>query len=323
MCRVVQADSDEGARVDRGQEFHGAKRFGWARGLGGSATHDVQSAVGCQRHDIVPGHQAGSWARGPTIRAKAHWALFYPLATGAPVLGSSHTKQRGTILTRLDDAPGAGPPPARQRYTDAARSAANPLIRALVRAGVGPNAITVVGFVGAVATSVLVVAQYWIAAGMVFLISALSDMLDGSVARISGRATRFGAFLDSTLDRLGEAFVLGAIGVSLATDGSAWAVGMVFAALAGSFLVSYTRARAEGLGIDSNRGGIMSRPERLVVVGLGIFLGGVGPMLEIMVTILAVLTLVTVAQRLSHVHSTLRAADGGPGNSHRGGDPTS
>jgi len=192
-----------------------------------------------------------------------------------------------------------------------------------VRAGVGPNAITVVGFVGAIATSVLVVAQYWIAAGVVFLVSSLSDMLDGAVARMSARTSRFGAFLDSTLDRLGEAFILGAIGVALARNGTTWAVGMAFAALAGSFLVSYTRARAEGLGVDSNRGGLMSRPERLVLVGLGIFLGGVGPTLQIIVTILAVLTLLTVAQRLSHVHSTLRAADGGPGNSHRGGDPTS
>lgn len=192
-----------------------------------------------------------------------------------------------------------------------------------MRAGVGPNAITVVGFAGAIATSALVVAQYWIAAGVVFLVASLSDMLDGSVARMSARVSRFGAFLDSTLDRLGEAFILGAIGVSLARNGSTWAVGMAFAALAGSFLVSYTRARAEGLGVDSNKGGLMSRPERLVLVGLGIFLGGVGPMLQIIVTILAVLTLLTVAQRLSHVHSTLQAADGDPGNIHRGGDPTS
>jgi CDP-diacylglycerol---glycerol-3-phosphate 3-phosphatidyltransferase len=185
-------------------------------------------------------------------------------------------------------------------------------VRGLVRAGVTPNAITIFGFAGAVATAVLVGFQQWIAAGIVFVIGSVSDMFDGSVARMTGKATRFGAFLDSSLDRLGEGFVLGGIGVALAREGSTWAVGMTFAALAGSFLVSYTRARAEGLGVDSNKGGLMSRTERLVLVGAGIFFGGVGPVLEIVVTILAVGTLVTVAQRLSYVHSTLRDADGTP-----------
>jgi len=185
-------------------------------------------------------------------------------------------------------------------------------VRGLVRAGVTPNAITIFGFAGAVGTAVLVGFQQWIAAGIVFVIGSVSDMFDGSVARMTGKATRFGAFLDSSLDRLGEGFVLGGIGVALASEGSTWAVGMTFAALAGSFLVSYTRARAEGLGVDSNKGGLMSRTERLMLVGAGIFFGGVGPVLEIVVTILAVGTLVTVVQRLSYVHSTLRDADGTP-----------
>ena len=224
----------------------------------------------------------------------------------------SQQQETRTIPTRPDDARGAGNPRARQRYSDAARAAADPLVRGLVRAGVTPNAITIFGFAGAVATAVLVGFQQWIAAGIVFVIGSVSDMFDGSVARMTGKATRFGAFLDSSLDRLGEGFVLGGIGVALASEGSTWAVGMTFAALAGSCLVSYTRARAEGLGVDSNKGGLMSRTERLVLVGAGIFFGGVGPILEIVVTILAVGTLVTVAQRLSYVHSTLRDADGTP-----------
>ncbi len=203
------------------------------------------------------------------------------------------------------------------------RGVFEPFVRFLVRKGVTPNSITVFGFVGAVITAILVGAHLWIAAGIVFAIGSMSDMFDGSVARMSGRSTRFGAFLDSSLDRLGEGFVLGGIGVALARNGSSWAVGMTFAALAGSFLVSYTRARAEGLGITSNTGGLMSRTERLVLIGAGIFFGGVGPILEIVVTILAIGTLITVAQRLSYVHSFLRRADGPPEPGNRRGDPNS
>ncbi len=162
-----------------------------------------------------------------------------------------------------------------------------------MRAGVTPNAITVFGFVLAVATAVLAGFEWWIVAGVVFVIGSLSDMFDGSVARMSGKATRFGAFLDSNLDRLGEGLVLGGIGVAMATEARTWAVAMTFLALAGSFLVSYTRARAEGLGVDSNKGGLFSRTERLVLVGAALFLGGWGITIEVVMTILAVGTLVT------------------------------
>lgn len=221
---------------------------------------------------------------------------------------------RGTIPTRTDDARGDGNPPARQKLSDATRALFNPVIRGLVRAGVTPNAITVFGFVLAVATAVLAGFQLWIPAGIVFVIGSFSDMFDGSVARMSGKATRFGAFLDSNLDRLGEGLVLGGIGVAMARDGRTWAVAVTFIALAGSFLVSYTRARAEGLGIDSNKGGLFSRTERLVLVGAALFLGGWGITIEVVMTILAVGTLLTFAQRLSYVHSVLRDADGSPGD---------
>lgn len=181
-----------------------------------------------------------------------------------------------------------------------------------MRGGVTPNTITVFGFVLAVGTAVLAGYQQWIWAGVVFVIGSLSDMFDGSVARMSGKATRFGAFLDSNLDRLGEGLVLGGIGVAMAIEGRTWAVAMTFLALAGSFLVSYTRARAEGLGIDSNKGGLFSRTERLILVGAALFLGGWGITIDIVMTILAVGTLVTFAQRLFYVHSVLRDADGPP-----------
>ena len=99
-----------------------------------------------------------------------------------------------------------------------------------MRAGVTPNSITVFGFVLAVATAVLAGFEFWILAGVVFVIGSLSDMFDGSVARMSGKATRFGAFLDSNLDRLGEGLVLGGIGVAMATEARTWAVAKTFLA---------------------------------------------------------------------------------------------
>lgn len=238
----------------------------------------------------------------------------YPRRLPSALVGPRPDHGRGTIPTRTDDARGDGNPPARQKLSDATRALFDPVIRGLVRAGVTPNAITVFGFVLAVATAVLAGFQQWIAAGIVFVIGSFSDMFDGSVARMSGKATRFGAFLDSNLDRLGEGLVLGGIGVAMAHEGRTWAVAVTFIALAGSFLVSYTRARAEGLGIDSNKGGLFSRTERLVLVGIAIFLGGWGITIEVVMTILAVGTLLTFAQRLSYVHSVLRDADGSPGD---------
>lgn len=187
-----------------------------------------------------------------------------------------------------------------------------PFVRFLVRAGVTPNAITVFGFVLAIATAVLAGFQFWIWAAIVGIIGGFSDMFDGSVARLTGKSTRFGAFLDSNLDRFGEGLVLGGIGIAMAIDGRTYAVAMTFLALTGAFLVSYTRARAEGLGIDSNKGGLFSRTERLILIGFALLLGNWGIAIEVIMTILAVGTIATFAQRLFYVHSVLRDADGPP-----------
>ncbi|MGA0068467.1 MAG: CDP-alcohol phosphatidyltransferase family protein [Miltoncostaeaceae bacterium] len=178
--------------------------------------------------------------------------------------------------------------------------------------GVTPNAITIFGFVLSVATAVLAGFQLWIWAVVAGIIGAFSDMFDGSVARLTGKSTRFGAFLDSNLDRFGEGLVLGGIGIAMASDGRTYAVAMTFLALTGAFLVSYTRARAEGLGIDSNKGGLFSRTERLILIGFALLLGGWGMSIEVIMTILAAGTLITFAQRLFYVHSVLRDADGPP-----------
>ena len=197
----------------------------------------------------------------------------------------------------------------RQRYTAGARAAIAPLVRGLARIGVTPNTITVIGLIGAIATAGLILGRYWLAAGFVFTAANVMDSLDGSLARLTGRETTFGAFLDSTFDRLSEALILGAMGVTLAQDGEYWAVAFTFLALAASFLVSYTRARAEGLGIDSNRGGLMSRPERLVLTAVGVFFAPIDGVLETVVVLLAVLSALTVVQRLLHVRAALAAAE--------------
>lgn len=171
-------------------------------------------------------------------------------------------------------------------------------MRLVARTGVTPNGITILGLLGICVASGLAVGRLWVASSMVFVAAGLVDSLDGQLARYQDRVTRFGGFLDSTLDRLAEVVVLGAIGITFAQDGSEWALGACFAALAGSFLVSYARAKAEALGIAGSSAGLMGRPERLVLLGTGLFLGGIGLALESVIVVLAALSLMTAAQRV-------------------------
>lgn len=199
------------------------------------------------------------------------------------------------------------PPTVREKITHGARTALGGPIRALARNGVGPNAITVAGFLVVASSVPLILTGHWFWAFATFTVGSLSDVLDGSVARLTGKTTRFGAFLDSTLDRFAEGLVLGALGIVFAKDDGWWAVGAAFLALTASFLVSYTRARAEGLGIDSNRGGLMSRVERLFLIGAGLFFTTwFDRVIAVTVMILAVLSLLTVIQRVIHVWRELR-----------------
>ncbi len=142
---------------------------------------------------------------------------------------------------------------------------------------------------------------------LLFIASGLVDSLDGLIARHQGRVTAFGAFLDSTLDRLAEGVILGALGITFAQDGNEWALAACFVALTASFLVSYARARAEGLGIPGSSGGLMGRPERLVIVGAALFLGGLGDVTAVLMFILAALSLMTAAHRIALVW---QASDG-------------
>ncbi len=172
------------------------------------------------------------------------------------------------------------------------------IVRALDRAHVTPNAITLFGFVGVCVSGGLIIAEQWVPAALVFIAFGLFDPLDGHLARYQGTVSTFGAFLDSFLDRAAEAVIFGAVAVTFARDGNELGVVACFGAMAGSFLVSYARARAEGLGVSGGSGGLMGRPERLVLLGGGLFLGGVGSVLEVTVGVIAVLALLTAVERV-------------------------
>jgi CDP-diacylglycerol---glycerol-3-phosphate 3-phosphatidyltransferase len=180
----------------------------------------------------------------------------------------------------------------------------------LARTRVTPDALTALGLTLCAAGAVAVYFEYrneilWFWAGaFLFWAGSLLDILDGALARQSGKGTPFGGFLDSTTDRLGEAIMLGAIGLVFARDGDEIALGAVFAAMAGSFLVSYTRARAEALGLKGDVG-IGSRAERVFVIVSGLFLAPWG-LLPWAVYLLNLTAWLTVVQRILHVRSQLK-----------------
>jgi CDP-diacylglycerol---glycerol-3-phosphate 3-phosphatidyltransferase len=170
--------------------------------------------------------------------------------------------------------------------------------------------LTAAGVSLCVAASVLVVFEnrneilvYWIAAA-VFVVGSLLDILDGALARAGGKTTPFGAFLDSTTDRVGEGAMLGAIGLIFAHQDNDVALAFAMAAIAGSFLVSYTRARAESIGLRGDVG-IGSRAERVVVITAGLVLAPWG-VLPWAIYLLTATAWITVVQRVLHVRRQLR-----------------
>jgi CDP-diacylglycerol---glycerol-3-phosphate 3-phosphatidyltransferase len=199
----------------------------------------------------------------------------------------------------------------KQGYTQGARRFASRSMTTLARTRVTPNALTAAGVTLCVAAAVLVYLEYrdellfyWLGA-LVFVVGSVLDILDGALARQSGKGTPFGAFLDSTTDRVSEGFVLGAIALVFARDGNERALGFAVAAIAGSFLVSYTRARAEALGLKGDVG-IGSRAERVVVITAGLVLAPWGA-LSWAIYLLAVTAWFTVLQRVLSVRAQLRS----------------
>jgi CDP-diacylglycerol--glycerol-3-phosphate 3-phosphatidyltransferase len=181
------------------------------------------------------------------------------------------------------------------------RKGFEPMLSALQRLHVTPNQVTVFGTLLNAAAAALIVFDHLIYAGIVFLLAGCCDMLDGALARRSQQSTKWGAFLDSTLDRVSEGVVLAAIAYLLASQGRALDASLASLALLGSILVSYTRARAESLGVEC-KVGIMSRPERIILIALGLFFN----VLSYAVYILLALTAFTVIQRVVYTYRQLR-----------------
>jgi CDP-diacylglycerol--glycerol-3-phosphate 3-phosphatidyltransferase len=191
----------------------------------------------------------------------------------------------------------------------------DPAVRWMVRHRIHPNAVTTLGFLSVVAAGVLYHLDHVRWAGALVLFGGVWDIFDGQLARVSGMASKFGAFYDSTLDRISEIVVfLGLLSLYNRYGGALgdiWMVYALFLAMGGSLMVSYTRARAEGLGLDC-KVGLMQRPTRVLLLGFGSVSFGLmwgGLVLNTVIVLVAVLTNVTTVQRILWVQ---RRASGVP-----------
>jgi len=171
------------------------------------------------------------------------------------------------------------------------------VVRFLAKTPITPNAITWFGFSLTLVATALVTTKHLFAAGLVVLIAGFFDMLDGALARSTNRSTRFGAVLDSTLDRLAEALLLLGLLFFYAGEQSVAGILLVGAALFSSLMVSYIKARAEGLGLDCPVG-LFTRAERVIVLALGLLLSQFAYALIVALAIIVTFSLITAGQRL-------------------------
>jgi CDP-diacylglycerol--glycerol-3-phosphate 3-phosphatidyltransferase len=179
----------------------------------------------------------------------------------------------------------------------------------LIESRLTPNAISMTGLLGNAIAAVLVTQQLFFLAGIAFVLGSVMDTLDGRYSRMSGKGTPFGAFLDSTLDRVEEGIVLIAVAAYFASRGDELAVAAVVVAVLFSLMVSYTRARAEALGVEC-KVGLATRAVRVVIISIGLlFAKGAGlgdfELLAPAIYVLAALTVVTTFQRIFHVRRAL------------------
>ena len=182
----------------------------------------------------------------------------------------------------------------------------------LIESRLTPNAISLAGLLGNLVAAVLILEHLFVLAGVAFILGSLCDMMDGRYSRMSGKGTPFGAFLDSTLDRIEEGVVLAAIATWFAESGNELAVGATVLTVVGSYMVSYTRARAEALGVEC-KVGIASRAVRVVILSAGLVFadGELIPdfdLLEPAIYAMAALTIFTTFQRVFHVRRQLQRA---------------
>jgi CDP-diacylglycerol--glycerol-3-phosphate 3-phosphatidyltransferase len=206
-------------------------------------------------------------------------------------------------------------PPRRERRMRAplAANGTRTMMRnRLIDSRLTPNAISLTGLALNVLAAGLVWEQLYFLGGVAFIVGSIMDTLDGRYSRMSGKGTAFGAFLDSTLDRCEEGIVLTAVAVSFARQHNLVAVAAVVVAVLASLMVSYTRARAEALGVEC-KVGIATRAVRVVILSIGLVLArgaslGHFQLLAPAVYVLAGLSAITVVQRIVHVHGELRSA---------------
>ena len=197
-----------------------------------------------------------------------------------------------------------------QQARSAVSRVVDPVARRLLALGVSPDAVT---YVGAGATSI---AALWffprgqfVPGVLVIVLFVFSDLLDGTMARMSGRSGPWGAFLDSTLDRVADGAMFGGIVLGFANAGQTWTAAAALGCLVGGAVVSYAKARAESIGVECNVG-IAERAERLILAGAAALLYGLGVpyVLPVALWILLALTWFTVGQRVMHVRRQLRVA---------------
>jgi CDP-diacylglycerol--glycerol-3-phosphate 3-phosphatidyltransferase len=201
--------------------------------------------------------------------------------------------------------------PARERFVARSAERREVVRTRLIESRLTPNAISLTGFALNVVAAVLVLERYYFLAGIAFIVGSVCDTLDGRYSRMSGKGSPFGAFLDSTLDRIEEGIVLAAVAVIFAQDGKDWAAGAVGIAVLASLMVSYTRARAEALGVEC-KVGLATRPVRVVILSAGLILAKGASLVDIellepAVYVLAALSVFTVFQRIFHVRAALNA----------------
>jgi CDP-diacylglycerol--glycerol-3-phosphate 3-phosphatidyltransferase len=193
--------------------------------------------------------------------------------------------------------------PSAERPPRTAREYQTLMRNRLIESRLTPNAISLTGLALCVVAAVLVWEEYFFLGGIAFIVGSVCDTLDGRYSRMSGKGTSFGAFLDSTLDRMEEGIVLTAVAVVFAKRDMQFATAAVVIAVIASLMVSYTRARAEALGVEC-KVGIASRAVRVVILSIGILFADLD-LLAPAVYVLAALGSVTVLQRILHVRKQL------------------
>jgi CDP-diacylglycerol--glycerol-3-phosphate 3-phosphatidyltransferase len=234
------------------------------------------------------------------------------VSSGRDRQGERRARRAGRTATQ-DAGARARPRPLRgSRPQDLGRTTQELMRERLIESRLTPNAISLTGFALNLAAAGLVVSRLFFLAGVAFIVGSVMDTLDGRYSRMSGKGTPFGAFLDSTLDRLEEGIVLTAVAAYFASRHNEVAVAAVVAAVLASLMVSYTRARAEALGVAC-RVGLATRPVRVVILSAGlVFAKGASlgnfELLAPAVYVLAGLSIITVIQRIVYVRRQLRSA---------------